>query len=525
MVGIVAVTRFCEAGSSTFASYIDYVDRKEAVRKDNKEKLNIFDTYMDYMDNDAKTIMEEGKRIEQMSALFTKDKDILTKEEKADLKEIFKTAQKNGSNMWQTVISFDNAYLEEIGIYNSADDTLNEKILRQAARRAIGDMLKNEGLENATWTASFHRNTDNIHIHIATVEPTPMREKRRYVLYEKDKDGELPRDKDGKPIKKPVKDEKGNVVTYMGYKGTFKGTSIAALKSAIRSELENNKEVYKEITRLLRENIINDKKTRNLMDDPDFSKKMYDLYNELQESSVEPWNWNYNQSRMRSFKAKINDLSNDFINAYHKDDFDNFTRKIEREAMRQVRSYGGKKNDYVRKMLYGKEGIYARLGNTILSELKAYNKYENERKNHFHKAVMLLKKDNLFYDPVEALSILNREAKKGNSYAQAKMGFLYLRGEYVERNIDTAKAYFKSAANNGNELGKKMLEELEKNKIFGMVLKYNRQNDRMRYAKNYAFRRGLRFLENELNRNYEKARNMYDAEMLQREIDQRGQEI
>ena len=69
------------------------------------------------------------------------------------------------------------------------------------------------------------------------------------------------------------------------------------------------------------------------------------------------------------------------------------------------------------------------------------------------------------------------------------------------------------------------MKELEKNKIFGMVLKYNRQNDRMRYAKNYAFRRGLRFLENELNRNYEKARNMYDAEMLQREIDQRGQEI
>ena len=47
----------------------------------------------------------------------------------------------------------------------------------------------------------------------------------------------------------------------------------------------------------------------------------------------------------------------------------------------------------------------------------------------------------------------------------------------------------------------------------------------MGYNAYYEFKRGLRFLENELNRNYEKARNMYEAEMLQREIDQRGQEI
>ena len=595
MVGIVAVTRFCEAKSDIFSSYIDYIDRKEAVRKDNMDKFNIFEAYTDYMDDETKTIMEEGKSVEEVSALFSKDKDILNQEEKSDLKQLFRVSQKNGSNMWQTVISFDNSYLEEIGIYDSQTDQLNEKLLRQAARKAIGGMLKNEGLENATWTASFHRNTDNIHIHIATVEPVPMREKKRYILYEKDKNGN----------RRPVRDKNGKTVSYMGYKGVFKYKSLEILKSEIRSELENNKETYAEITRLLRQNILNDKKDKSLIDNPLFVDKMRELYKKLMYTPKKYWNYNYN--KMYRYKGLIDDLSNLFINTYHKDDFNDFCLKIEREAMRQTKAYGGKKNDYVKKMLYGKDGMYARLGNAILKELKDYARDEDARWNTFWTAKDYLRPHNERFDPEQGLKLLRDSAKegnyltqfelgiiylkgeyveknldtsiqylraslnngnsmaieylksalnmkevneiecyfdldnknfniklgleklidaaeRGNDVAQIKLGILYLKGEYVERNIDKARQYFKAAKENGNNFGMKILEDFKNNpeKYMGRHMFPSYRLDR---NNNYAFKNGLRTLENELNKNYELAKNIFEAEQLQREIDQRGEEL
>ena len=50
--GCVIMTEFTMPGTSVFGSYIDYIDRKEAVRNDNLEKFNL---YNDYMGNPVKT--------------------------------------------------------------------------------------------------------------------------------------------------------------------------------------------------------------------------------------------------------------------------------------------------------------------------------------------------------------------------------------------------------------------------------------------------------------------------------------
>lgn len=43
-------------------------------------------------------------------------------------------------------------------------------------RQAMSKMLERERLnESAVWSAAIHYNTDNLHIHIATVEPNPTR--------------------------------------------------------------------------------------------------------------------------------------------------------------------------------------------------------------------------------------------------------------------------------------------------------------------------------------------------------------
>ena len=106
--GVVVVTKFCKSSSKAFYSYIDYVDREEAARSNNTSKYNL---YQDYMGNPEKS-----------TGLFTETGDVQTMEEKTKLKDIFKQAQSKDSLMWQTVISFDNKWLEKNGLYSSKDE-------------------------------------------------------------------------------------------------------------------------------------------------------------------------------------------------------------------------------------------------------------------------------------------------------------------------------------------------------------------------------------------------------------------
>ena len=149
--GVVVVTKFCNSESKAFSAYIDYIDRKDAVRTENAARYNL---YQDYMGNPEKT-----------TGLFTEYRDIQTPEDKADLKEIFRQAQNKGSLMWQTVISFDNRWLEKNGLYSAKDEVLDEERLKGITKSAVHKMLEKEGLQNAVWSAAIHYNTDNIHIH------------------------------------------------------------------------------------------------------------------------------------------------------------------------------------------------------------------------------------------------------------------------------------------------------------------------------------------------------------------------
>ena len=511
MANIVAVTRFTEPGSEVFSSYINYMDRESAVRKDNAELYNIFSEYMDYMDDELKTIVDGEKKLEKVSALFTQNHDSLSMEEKTELKEIFKEAENNGSNMWQTVISFENSYLEDLGIYDSDINMLNEKALRKASRKAISEMLKKEGMENAFWTASFHYNTDNIHIHIATVERVPTREKKEYTVYVKDKDGR----------KVPKLNSDGEPVTYEAYKGVFKMKSIETLKSVMRSELEDDKTVYSEISDLIRKSILQDKKDRNLLDEPDFKDGMKKLYISLKGSGINIKNWSYNQNQLSEIRPEIDDLSEAFINIYHRDDYTDLLAKIEKEEQRQRRFYGESARSYKETLLYGRDGLFARLGNAILKELKTYERELNNEKNEMKKAVSMLDKDDENFDPNRAIKTLKELSMRGNVFAQNQLGLIYLKGEFVLKNEDLAKGYFVRSAENGNSFGKYMYEKLSNNRADSTMTSM----DPLQGSAARLVRRGIKRLEYDLRRNYESFRNQREAEMLQYEIEHRGEEI
>ena len=54
--------------------------------------------------------------------------------------------------MWQTVISFDNRWLEQNGIYDSQKQILDEQKLKEVTRLAVNRLLKSEGLEPVSYT-------------------------------------------------------------------------------------------------------------------------------------------------------------------------------------------------------------------------------------------------------------------------------------------------------------------------------------------------------------------------------------
>lgn len=97
--GVTLMQDFCRPRTEKFREYIDYMDREEAQRNNAITTYNLFN---EYMGNPYKS-----------TGLFTADKDLLTLQEKKQLKEVFSIAQTNQSLMWQTVISFDNNWLQK----------------------------------------------------------------------------------------------------------------------------------------------------------------------------------------------------------------------------------------------------------------------------------------------------------------------------------------------------------------------------------------------------------------------------
>lgn len=276
---------------------------------------------------------------EKSSGLFTADKDALTLDEKRELKDIFQIAQDNGSLMWQTVISFDNVWLEKNGVYDAEKHILDERKIKEVARMAINKLLKEEKLEYAVWSAGIHYNTDNLHIHIATVEPFPMREKMLY-------DGNLE------------------------VRGKFKLGNINKCKSVVVNELMQTKAVNLQINKIIRKDIVEQLKVRELTQDPILKEKFLALCEKLPEV---PGNlMNYNNRAMAPYRGYVDEISKLFLEKYTPRQYEELTEILERQSRLYEEAYGGENYGY-----YKEDKLYdlmQRMGNATLRSAKEYLK-------------------------------------------------------------------------------------------------------------------------------------------------------
>ena len=455
--GVTLMQDFCVSQSDEFQSYIDYMDREEAQRN---QAFQTYSLFHDYMDNPEKS-----------TGLFTDKIDRVDLKQKRELKELFQKAQENGSNMWQTVISFDNRWLEKNGIMDTQTNFIDEAQIRRAARYGINKMLQAEGLELATWCASFHYNTDNIHIHVATVEPYPTRQ----------------------------------VIEWNGrkeYKGKFKLKSLEQCKSCVVNEILHTREINQKLNQTIRKDIVEAKKRNRMIDDPEMRKGFLKLYEEV--TKIPKGVRNYNNGTMAKLHWEIDKLSLRYMEKYHPKELEEFKEMVTQQSNLYAEAYG----KYDMSYMEGKtQDLYTRLGNAILKEVKWYEtqiskRIEREEISSKEKEEMKEEKkeqvkDDAFpgkrmvpeepekekvaeektedqryataksllkwgeeEDVKKGIRYLTELASEGHEAARVKLGCEFLKGEHVPRNVEMAREYLIKAAEQGNEFSKGMLIQL-----------------------------------------------------------------
>ncbi|MFH5765725.1 MobP2 family relaxase [Streptococcus agalactiae] len=196
---ITFMLQYTEANSQ----YVDYTNRDEAVKIDEELSLETnrqmiegltedemariqeavpetqlnFREYIDYMNRSYAT----ENQSEEITAVFTQEADYLQKRRLDDLKNKLESAYQNGSLLWQGVISFDNAFLAEQGLYDVATGQVDQKAIKAAMRDMMPTLIQKEGLsDSAFWWGNIHLNTDNVHIHFGLSEVESNRDKIFY---------------------------------------------------------------------------------------------------------------------------------------------------------------------------------------------------------------------------------------------------------------------------------------------------------------------------------------------------------
>ncbi|MCM3186934.1 MobP2 family relaxase [Priestia megaterium] len=328
--GVVVKTKFITSHHKAFQQYVEYVDRDEAKQED-RSVAHSFSLYQDYMGNPDKT-----------SSLFTHKYDRLTEEQKTKLKESFEEAQNNNSIMWQDVITFHNPWLQEQGIYDARTHTVDERKLMYVTRQAMSKMLERERLnESAVWSAAIHYNTDNLHIHIATVEPNPTRSR-----------------------------------------GKRKPKTLDVMKSTVVNQIRDRGKNQDRINHLIRKEMVDQKKQ-----DSSFAWRNRELkplflmvYNHLPQDKRQ---WQYSYNTIKPLKPYIDTLSEKYIKKYHQKEYQQLIKNLDKEVKELKKAYGEGTRDKGRYENYKQtkiDDLYKRMGNAFLQEMKAYDRKQQDVK-------------------------------------------------------------------------------------------------------------------------------------------------
>lgn len=331
--------------SGNYQEFLNYMDRKETHANEN-EFLEYKD-YQDYMANDEKS-----------TGLFSANSDELNENDKEYMKNLFGTCQDRGSILWQDVISFDNEWLKETGIIS--DSHVDEKRLKQATRKGINEMLKKEGmLDNARWTAAVHYNTDNIHVHVATVQTSNFTER-----------------------------------------GKRKLGSLDSVKSKVINNLIDKSKDYEKLNYFIREQVIAKKREddilsiKNKVVNRDLVKQFKKIHQLLPNDKRL---WKYNMNGIGDTRKEIDKFTTLYVEKHFKKEFEDFRKTLDKEVESHKKLYGdSEKAEKYRETKM--TDLYTRMGNTVLNEVKNYDKENPKGSIGYSKKANVFKEQKDFKD-------------------------------------------------------------------------------------------------------------------------------
>ncbi|WP_214803038.1 MobP2 family relaxase [Exiguobacterium sp. ERU656] len=296
-----------------YTTYLSYIDRPET-----KARPQQFENYHDYMEDELKS-----------SGLFTATQNRLSAIEREQLREVFRRAQENGSILWQDVISFDEAWLQEVGVKENR--CIDEQRLMQATRNATALMIEKEQMLHATWTAAIHYNTDNIHVHVATVETIHPRER-----------------------------------------GKRKPKTLEKMKAQVVHTLADRTREQEKLNTFIREEVLAHKRNRsttsasNRILHPELVRQYKTIQKQLPDDKRQ---WYYNMNGMHELRPSLNQFTATYLATYFEKEHSEFKQQLDIEVAFYERSYGSASQASAYRKTK-EQDLYTRMGNAILSEMR-----------------------------------------------------------------------------------------------------------------------------------------------------------
>ena len=132
------------------------------------------------------------------------------------------------------------------------------------------------------------------------------------------------------------------------------------------------KRINIKINQIIRDSIVKQKSEHPLVQDEELVKLFEDLYQKMPDCNRNLWN--YNNPIMARLRADIDNISINYLEKYHSDEFKELRERINTQEEVYKQAYGDSKKDYGKNKM---KDLYTRLGNAILKEIK---KYDNELK-------------------------------------------------------------------------------------------------------------------------------------------------
>lgn len=347
--------------SQSFEGYLDYMDRKNALLAKSKltaeERVSLGEInkrLADYSTLSKAQIEIMQKETQEKiwslnTGMFDFNNDDLTQQEVEQYKELFDRANKNESVLFQDVVSFDTKALIEAGIYNPYSNELKREPLIMAGRKMMNVLYEKEKLNRSTISVGeIHYNTGHFHVHFATTEVEPTRE----MIFVKEHNRYERKGQRSDETLEKMKSTFANLI----FDRSSELERLNDLRNGLRSEIKTEMAAPKKESVLLLE----------------------ELKAQLPEN-ISKWN-------SKNLTSESRETMNQLIDSLMKDNghFEEFKQLAKEEDIFKKAIYGEgdpnkEKKSFYDGRMYGPDGIYYRLGNSILQELKKENDSTSQR--------------------------------------------------------------------------------------------------------------------------------------------------